>query len=74
MNFRKLQEISRPHFYCLTLDKFFPKLLRGVLRKAAAFGAIISFALSFDSLPLYFSIADGMFFLFVFLYLSLSFF
>jgi len=73
MNFRKLQEISRPHFYCLTLDKFFPKLLRGVLRKAAAFGAIISFVLSFDSLPLYFSVADGMFFLFVFVYLSLSF-
>jgi ATP-dependent Clp protease ATP-binding subunit ClpC len=73
MTFKKLKEISEPHFYCLSLDKFFPKTLRGVLRKGAAFATLISFALSFDSLPLYFGFADGLFFLFIFVYLLLSF-
>lgn len=73
MTFKKLKEISQPHFYCLSLDKFFPKTLRNILRKGSALAALISFALSFDSLPLYFSYADGLFFLFIFVYLLLSF-
>jgi ATP-dependent Clp protease ATP-binding subunit ClpC len=73
MTFKKLKQISAPHFYCLFLDKYFPKTLRGILRKGAALAALISFALSFDSLPLYFSYADGLFFLFIFVYLALSF-
>ncbi len=73
MTFKKLKEISRPHYYCLFLDKLFPRTLRNVLRKISALAALISFALSFDFLPLYFSKADGLFFLFIFAYLSLSF-
>jgi len=73
MTFKKLKEISEPHFYCLSLDKFFPKTLRSFLRKGSALAALISFALSFDSMPLYFSYADGLFFLFIFVYLVLSF-
>jgi len=73
MTFKGLKEISRPHYYCLFLDKFFPKVWRDTLRKGAAFTALISFALSFDSLPLYFGYADGLFFLFIFVYLTLSF-
>ena len=73
MTFKKLKEISRPHFYCLSLDKFFPKTLRNILRKGAALAALVSFVFSFDVLPLYFSKADGLFFLFIFIYLLLSF-
>ncbi|KKU50324.1 MAG: ATPase with chaperone activity, ATP-binding subunit, partial [Parcubacteria group bacterium GW2011_GWA1_47_10] len=73
MTFKQLKEISAPHFYCFSLDKFFPKTLRNVLRKAAALAALVSFAFSFDSLPLYLGLADGLFFLFIFIYLTLSF-
>lgn len=75
MTFKKLKEISQPHYYSLFLDRFFPKTLRGVLRKVAAFLALVSFAaaLFFNSLPLYFDYADGLFFLFIFIYLALSF-
>lgn len=73
MTFKKIQEISRPHFYCLSLDKFFPKTLRFVLKKLVALAALVSFALSFDVLPLFFGYADGLFFLFIAIYLSLSF-
>jgi len=75
MTFKKLKEISRPHHYSLFLDKFFPRALRGILRKSTAFLALISFAfaLFFNSLPLYFDYADGFFFLFIFIYLLLSF-
>jgi len=74
MTFNKLKEISQPHYYCYHLDKYFPKTFRDVLRKGTALAALLSFALSFfDSLPLYFSKADGLFFLFIFVYLSLSF-
>src|SRR3989344_1440077 len=73
MTFKQLKEISAPHFYCFSLDKFFPKSLRNVLRKAAALAALVSFAFSFDSLPLYLGLADGLFFLFIFIYLTLSF-
>ncbi len=73
MTFKELKKISRPHYYCLTLDKFFPKVFRVALRKGTALAALISFALSFDTLPFYFGKADGMFFLFIFIYLILSF-
>lgn len=73
MTFKELKEISSPHFYCLSLDRFFPKMLRQILRKGVALAALVSFALSFDALPLYFGFADGLFFLFIFIYLTLSF-
>jgi ATP-dependent Clp protease ATP-binding subunit ClpC len=73
MTFRELKEISRPHYYCLFLDKVFPKILRTVCRNGAVFAALISFAFSFDSLPLSFNKADGLFFFFIFIYLALSF-
>jgi len=73
MTFKKLKEISKPHYHCLFWDKFFPKTLRGILRKGSALMALVSFAMSFSSLPLYFSKADGLFFLFIFIYLALSF-
>lgn len=73
MTLKKLKEISKPHFYCLSLDKFFPKTLRNFLRRGSALGALISFTLSFDVLPIYFGKADGLFFLFIFIYLTLSF-
>lgn len=73
MTFKKLKEISRPHFYCLSLDKFFPKSLRSVLRKFSALAALVSFFLSFNILPISFGKADGFFFLFIFIYLFLSF-
>lgn len=73
MSFRELKEISRPHFYCLSLDRVFPKNWRDALRKISALAALVFFALSFDSLPLYFNKADGLFFLSIFIYLTLSF-
>jgi ATP-dependent Clp protease ATP-binding subunit ClpC len=74
MTFKELKRISQPHFYCLFLDKFFPKTLRSFLRKGAALAAIVSFVFSFfNPLPLNFSYADGLFFLFIFVYLVLSF-
>ncbi|PIR40102.1 MAG: hypothetical protein COV33_01540 [Candidatus Zambryskibacteria bacterium CG10_big_fil_rev_8_21_14_0_10_34_34] len=73
MTFKELKKISRPHYYPLFLDRFFPKITRSVLRKGSALIALVSFALSFDSFPLYFGKADGMFFIFVFIYLTLSF-
>lgn len=74
MNFRQLKEKSEPHFYCLSLDKFFPKILRGFLRKGSALAALTAFAMTFfDSLPLSFGKIDGLFFLFIFIYLLLSF-
>ncbi|MEK7669574.1 MAG: AAA family ATPase [Patescibacteria group bacterium] len=73
MTFRKLKEISRPHYYCLSLDRFFPRMIRSILRKGSALAALVSFALSFDILPLSFGKADGLFFIFIFIYLALSF-
>lgn len=73
MIFKKLKKISEPHYYCLSLDGFFPKRVRNFLRKSSALASLVSFALSFDTLPLYFGKADGLFFLFIFIYLTLSF-
>ena len=73
MTFEKLKKISRPHFYCLSLDKLFSRTLRNVLRKFSALAALVSFILSFDILPVSFGKADGLFFLFIFIYLLLSF-
>jgi|GEM_PF-6308136 len=73
MTFRELKKISRPHYYALSLDRFFPKTIRSILRRGVALASLVSFALSFDSLPLYFGKADGMFFIFIFIYLTLSF-
>ncbi|MFH0804228.1 MAG: AAA family ATPase [Candidatus Zambryskibacteria bacterium] len=73
MTFKKLKEISQPHFFCLGLDRFFPKTLRSILRKGSAMASLIAFAFSFDTLPLYLGFADGLFFFFIFIYLALSF-
>lgn len=73
MTFRELKTISQPHFYCLALDKFFPKTTRDILRKFSALLALVAFALSFNSLPFHFASADGWFFLFIFFYLLLTF-
>jgi len=73
MTFKKLIEISQPHYYSLILDRYFPKKFRGFLRKTCALAALVSFALSFDILPLSLGKADGLFFLFIFIYLPLSF-
>jgi len=73
MTFKKLKEISQPHYYSLVLDRYFAKKWRGFLRKTSALVALVSFALSFDILPLYFGKGDALFFLFVFIYLTLSF-
>ncbi|MFA6269931.1 MAG: AAA family ATPase [Candidatus Paceibacterota bacterium] len=73
MTFKELKIIYGPYFYSLSLDKFFPKILRNILRKFCALAALISFFLSFDALPLYLGLADGLFFLFIFFYLALSF-
>ena len=73
MTFKKLKEISEPHFYSIALDRYFAKKWRSVLRKLTALAALISFGLSFDILPLSFGKADGMFFVFIFIYLTLSF-
>jgi ATP-dependent Clp protease ATP-binding subunit ClpC len=75
MTFKKLIKISTPHFYCMFLDKYFPKTIRNILRKGTAFAALVSFgfALYSDSLPLFFNKADSLFFFFIFIYLTLSF-
>lgn len=73
MTFRQLQKISSEHYYALLIDKFLPKIFRNIFRKLMALGAIISFILSFDALPLYFGYADAIFFLFIIFYLLTSF-
>lgn len=74
MTFKRLKEISHPHFYGIFLDKYFPKLARSFLRKGSAIAALVSFFLSFfDTIPFNLGKADGLFFLFIFVYLSLSF-
>ncbi|MCL4387154.1 AAA family ATPase, partial [Patescibacteria group bacterium] len=73
MTFKELKKISEPHFYCLYLDRYFPKAVRNFLRRSFALMALISFAFSFDALPLYFGKADSLFFFSIFVYLSLSF-
>lgn len=73
MNFRQLQKISVSHHYAISIDRFLPKLWRGILRKLAALTAILAFVFSFDALPLYFGAADGLFFLAVIGYISFSF-
>jgi ATP-dependent Clp protease ATP-binding subunit ClpC len=73
MTFKELKKISLPHSYCFSLDKIFPKTIRNILKKTSALLVLVSFALSFDSLPLYFGKADGLFFIFVFIYLITSF-
>jgi ATP-dependent Clp protease ATP-binding subunit ClpC len=73
MTFKELKEKSAPHSYCLTLDKYFPRRLRGFLKKSAAVLVLVSFFLSFDDLPLYLGMSDGFFFVFIFIYMALSF-
>ena len=73
MTFRELKKISHSHYYCLFLDKYFPKVLRKILKSVTSLLAVISFVLSFNSLPLYFSLADSLFFIFIFIFLNLSF-
>lgn len=73
MTFGELKIISKPHYYSISLDKYFPKFLRNLLRKGSVILALVSFVLSFDSLPFYYGFADGLFFLFIFVYLLLSF-
>lgn len=73
MNFRKLQEISRPHQYALTIDEFIPKKFRDFARSFSVFFAVISFFISlfFSSyIPIN---ADGLFFIFLFIYLTFFF-
>lgn len=76
MYIKKLKEISKPHFYAIGLDRFFPRKVRNVLRWLSAFFSLLSFSLSLlpfvnDSFRK-FGWADGMFFAFVFLFLILS--
>ena len=73
MTFKKLQELSTPHFYAISIDQFLSKILRNIFRKVSAFGAILSFLFSFNALPLYFGKADSLFFLFAFFYLVFAF-
>lgn len=73
MTWNKLKQLSSPHIYAINIDKFFPRLLRSALRKLSALFAIFSFLLSFSSLPLDLSFTDGLFFVFVSIYLILSF-
>lgn len=65
MTFKQLQKNSYSHQYAINIDKFFPKWARNLLRRTSLFAASLSFAFSFDSSPLYFGVADGIFFLFV---------
>ncbi len=73
MNWKELQKISWPHFLSISIDRFFAKKTRSMIRKVSAFIALISFALSFNSSILYFGKTDAMFFLFADLYLVLFF-
>ncbi len=73
MTFKHLQKISAPHFYAINIDAFFPKKIRNFCRRFSLFVATFAFAFSFDSSPLYFGVADGIFFLFVVICLSLFF-
>ena len=71
MTWKQLKQNSQPHFYAIFIDRFFPKTLRGVIRKISVFAAIFFFLASFGTLPLDFSYADGIFFLCVFVFISL---
>lgn len=73
MTFEELKEISESNYYCLSLDKYFPKILRSILRRGSILAALISFILSFNDMPLYFGFTDGLFFLFIFIFLTLFF-
>ncbi len=73
MTWHEIKKISEPHFYAIKIDKFLPKILRSILRKVFALGAVFFFFASFGSLPLDFSFADGVFFLCIFCYLLLGF-
>lgn len=69
MTFRKLQEISRPHYYCLIIDNFLSKKIRDLFRSGSIFLALISFVISFYFPSLISVSTDGLFFIFVFVYL-----
>ncbi len=73
MTWNKLKELSGPNVYAISIDRYFPKVLRGTIRKLSAIFAALSFLASFSSLPLDLSYTDGLFFVFTFLYLLLSF-
>jgi|LSQX01.1.fsa_nt_gb ATP-dependent Clp protease ATP-binding subunit ClpC len=76
MTFEELKEISNSHSYCLFWDKIFPRNLRKILQGSVLVLAIVtltSFISPFESLPLYFGFADGVFLLCVFVFLLLSF-
>ncbi len=72
MTFKALKERSKPHYYSLAIDGFLSPKSRMYLRSFFVFLASISFVSSFNSLPLYFGFSDGLFFLFIFLYLVLT--
>src|SRR3989344_4799670 len=68
MNWKQLKEISLAHFYAISLDRLISRKIRSVFRKLALLFAVASFLFSFGPMPLYFGAADGLFFLFLFLY------
>lgn len=73
MTFQKLKNISKPHFYSIFLDKFFPRKIRSFFRYSFSSLALVSFVLSFNDLPIYFGKADGLFFIFASLSLFMFF-
>lgn len=73
MNWKRLQEVSRPHYYSIALDDFFPNRIRNILRKTTSILAIASFFSSFIFSKYTDFSFDGLFFLFVFVYLLLFF-
>ncbi len=73
MTWNEIKRISEPHFYAIRIDRFLPRVLRSIMRKLCAFGAVFFFFASFGSLPLDFSFADGASFLCISLYLIFGF-
>ncbi len=73
MTFNEIKKNVEPHFYAISIDRFFPKVLRFSLRKLAVLGAIFFFFASFNSFPFSLSFADGLSFLCIFVYFILAF-
>lgn len=73
MTWNKLKKLSTSNIYAIKIDRYLPKILRSSLRKLSALFAVLSFLASFSSLPLDLSYTDGLFFIFAFVYLLLSF-
>lgn len=73
MTWNKLKKVSNQNIYAIKIDRFFPKIVRSSIRKLFSIFAIFSFVASFSSLPLDLSYTDGLFFIFAFIYLVLSF-